>query len=70
MEAIEFKAKIKDGQIRIPERFRQYIGENARVIILADQRASHADIVDRLLSNPCRMKDFTPLSRDEIYERQ
>lgn len=68
MEAIEFKAKIKNGFIRIPEKFHQRTGSNVKVIIISEQNPSQTDIIDKLLLNPIKSKDFSPFSRDEIYE--
>ena len=69
MEAIEFKTKIKNGFIRIPDKFRQKTGDNVKVIILSEQKARQPDIIDKLLLNPLKSKRFSPLSRKEIYER-
>jgi hypothetical protein len=70
MEAIEFKTKIKDGAIQIPEKYRQKTGNTVKVIIISDQVSKRFDIIDELLANPIDMKakDFLPFSRDEIYE--
>jgi len=69
MEAIEFRTKIKNGTIKIPKKYKQKIGNTVKVIIIAEQKEKHADIIDELLKNPIKLKDFSPLSREEIYER-
>jgi len=69
MEAIEFKAKIKNGFIRIPEKFKQKTGGNVKVIIISEQKARQTDIIDKLLLNPIKLKEFLPFLREEIYER-
>ena len=69
MEAIEFKTKIKNGTIRIPKKYKQRIGTNVKVIIISEQGARQADIIDKLLANPIKSKDFSPFLRKEIYER-
>jgi hypothetical protein len=69
MEAIEFKAKIKNGLIRIPDKFRQRTGDTVRVIILSEQKSGQTDIIDKLLLHPVKSKQFSPLLREEIYER-
>jgi len=69
MEAIEFKAKIRNGLIRIPDKFRQRTGDTVKVIILSEQKARQTDIIDKLLLNPIKSKQFSPLLREEIYER-
>ena len=69
MEAIEFKAKIKNGFIRIPEKFKQRTGSNVKVIIISEQKVRQTDIIDKLLLNPIKSKGFSPFLREEIYER-
>jgi len=70
MQAIEFQTTIKDGVIEIP---RQYIGrikDRVRVILLVEEAPkANANLIDRLLVHPLRVKGFRPLSREEIYAR-
>ena len=70
MHAIEFHAKVKDGNIIIPERYRDSIKGNVRVILLADDSTENPDMVEYLLANPLNVRDFKPLTREEIYERR
>lgn len=37
MRAIEFKAKIRDGVIEIPQKYRKLANQLARIIILTDE---------------------------------
>lgn len=69
MEAIEFTTKIKNGTIQIPKKYKQRTGNTVKVIIMTEKKAKQADIIDRLLTNPIKLKDFSPFSREEIYER-
>ena len=69
MEAIEFKTKIRNGFIRIPHKYREKTGGYVKVIVLSEQKDQKADFIDDLLSNPVRSKDFSPMTREEIYER-
>ena len=69
MEAIEFKTKIKNGTIRIPKKYKQRTGNTVKVIIISEQGTRQADIIDKLLANPIKSKDFSPFLREEIYER-
>jgi len=69
MEAIEFKTKIKNGTIQIPKKYKQRTGNNVKVIIISEQGTGQADIIDKLLANPIKSKDFSPFLREEIYER-
>ena len=69
MEAIEFKTKIKNGNIRIPEKFHKIINSTVKVILITEQDPKEGDIIDKLLENPMEIENFSPFSRKEIYER-
>ena len=69
MEAIEFKSKIKNGIIQIPKKYKQKIGNTVKVIVITEKKAKQSDIIDNLLANPIKLKDFSPFLREEIYER-
>ena len=69
MEAIEFKSKIKNGIIRIPEKYKQKTGNTVKVIIISEKVTRQTDIIDKLLANPIKSKDFSPFLRKETYER-
>ena len=69
MEAIEFKSKIKNGVILIPEKYKQKIGNTVKVIVITEKKTNRSDIIDKLLANPIKTKNFSPLSREKIYER-
>jgi len=69
METIEFKAKIKNGVINIPEKYKQRISDIAKVIVITGKKSKQTDIIDQLLSNPIKSNNFSPFLREEIYER-
>ena len=69
MEAIEFKTKIKDGVIQIPAKYRKKFRNTVKVIIISEKKSKQADIIDKLLKKPIKLKDFSPLTREEIHER-
>jgi len=69
MEAIEFKSKIKNGIIRIPEKYKQKTGTTVKVIVITEEKAKQSDIIDKLLATPVKLKKFSPFSREEIHER-
>ena len=69
MEAIEFKSKIKNGTIQIPEKYKQKIGNTVKVILITEKKTKQTDIIDKLLANPIKSKNFLPFSREEIYEK-
>ena len=69
MEAIEFKAKIKNGIIRIPQKYKNKSGSTVKVIVITEQGSKQSDIIDELLENPIKSREFSPFLREEIYER-
>jgi hypothetical protein len=70
MYAIEFKSKIKNGVIEIPREYRNRLKESVRVIVLAEEKETTFNVIDRLLNSPLKAENFTPLTREEIYERR
>lgn len=48
--AIEFRAKIKDGMIEIPQEYRNKLKENIKVIILVEEKET--TLIDQLLNSP------------------
>jgi len=70
MYAAEFRTRIKNGIIEVPEVYKKRFKTNVKVIILADEKAeSPSDIIDELLRSPVKMPNFIPLKREEIYDR-
>ena len=69
MYAVEFQAKVKNGAIEIPEEYKTRFKERVRVILLAEEENPAADFIDHLLQHPIYIAGFTPLTREEIYER-
>jgi len=60
MEVIEFKAKVKNGAIQIPPKYKKKIGNTVKVMIFSDKKTEKNDIIDELLENPIKMDDFSP----------
>ncbi len=70
MQAIEFKTKIKNGMIIIPEKYRKTLKENVKVIVLTEENETGtSDIIDNLMDSPLKIRNFKPMNRDEIYDR-
>ena len=69
MYAVEFQTRIRNGTIEIPEEFRDRFREYVRVILLAEEKRSTADTIDRLIEDPLRIENFAPLTREEAHER-
>ena len=81
MFAIEFQSRIRNGVIEVPAEYRERLrreseGDVVRVIVLTGEMAeeqdpsARPDVLDELLANPIRVKDFKPLNRDETHDRR
>ncbi|MDP9317236.1 MAG: hypothetical protein M3R24_41340 [Chloroflexota bacterium] len=70
MATIEFQTYIDQGRIELPQEYQDRVKGHARVIILADDVDEDTDMIDFLLDHPYHSDTFTPLTRDEIYERR
>lgn len=67
---MEFQAKIQNGLIQIPDKYRQELGEedDIKVIVLVKKKIiPKKDIIDELTENPVQVTGI--LSREEIYDR-
>ncbi|NDY74276.1 hypothetical protein DO021_20525 [Desulfobacter hydrogenophilus] len=69
MEVIEFKAKIRDGIIMVPEKYRNRVGNTVKVLVMSETTRNHEDMIDKLLEDPIKVEDFVPFARNEIYDR-
>ena len=69
MTVIEFQTYIDQGTIALPKEYHERVKGHARVIILTDELEDDEDMVEYLMDHPYRSDTFTPLARDEIYER-
>lgn len=79
MYAIEFQAEIKNGHIDVPEEIQPQISGPVRVLLLMEpdalQKTEKSDesvenYIQHLMENPISIPDFTPLTREEIYDRK
>lgn len=74
--SVEFKAKIKQGVIEIPEEYQQQFNEENEVQVIVikqtktttSQTSKVRDIIDDLTENPIQVDEM--LARNEIYDRQ
>ena len=69
MYAIEFRARIKNGLIEVPQEHRDKLRDEVKVIILAEKTEPNANMIEELLTSPLKLPHFKPLSREEIYGR-
>ncbi len=70
MTVIEFQTYINHGIIELPKEYHNRIKGRARIIILTDDGDDEEDMIEFLLDHPYQVDTFTPLTRDEIYERR
>ena len=62
MYTVEFRAKIRDGIIQIPEKYRKQMKHRVKVILLSESTSDiSSDIIEELLASPIKLPDFTPL---------
>ena len=70
MYAAEFRTKVKNGMIEIPEEYKVHFKSLVRVILLTDEsQALSVNLIDQLLANPVKVRNFRPLTREAIYAR-
>jgi hypothetical protein len=70
MDIIEFQATVKDGNIKVPRKYRRSLTARVHVILLAEKsRKSTTNLIDQLLAHPVQVQGFRPMTRDEIYAR-
>ncbi|ABA22876.1 conserved hypothetical protein [Trichormus variabilis ATCC 29413] len=70
LNVVEFKTKIQNGVIQIPEIYKGELdGESVKVIVLKQTKQAAVDIIDELMEHPVEF-DWPPLTREEIYDRE
>ncbi|MCK4359216.1 MAG: hypothetical protein KAW92_10850 [Candidatus Cloacimonetes bacterium] len=69
MHAIEFRTKIKNGFIKLPEKYKEVLKHTVNVIIIEEDNRN-INIIDELLESPLYIRNFIPLKREEIYARK
>lgn len=73
MSNVEFQAKVENGNIVIPEEYRQELSEVATVKIVISkqfkQQSIPFDIMDELAQNPVSISGIRTISREEMHER-
>jgi len=69
MDVIEFKTRIRDGIIMVPEKYRNRVSKKVKVLVMSETTRNHDDIIEELLTAPIEAKDFVPFVRNEIYDR-
>lgn len=71
LNAVEFKAKIKQGIIEIPEEYQQDFREDSEVqviVIKQNKKISTTGIIAELTQNPVAVQGIRQLNREEIHQ--
>ena len=70
MLAIEFKATIKNGFIKIPDEYQQQFErqKSVKVILMKEETLPTQDLIGQLLSTALEIENFFPLKRENIYD--
>ena len=71
LNAVEFKAKIKQGIIEIPEEYQQDLREDSEVqviVIKQNKKISITGIIAQLTQKPVAVKGIRQLNREEIHQ--
>ena len=69
--SVEFKAKIKQGIIEIPEEYQQELTEENEVTVIVlkqPKRISQTGMIAELTQNPISVRGIRKLTRDEIHQ--
>ena len=73
MSTIEFQATVKNGVIEIPDQYQQEFEAMEVVEVFVKkaekQKKKISGFLKELIENPIEIKNFKPLTRDEIYDR-
>lgn len=73
MASVEFQAKVENGNIVIPEEYKQELSEVATVKIIISKQSKQQsipfDIMDELAQNPVSISGIRTISREEMHER-
>jgi len=71
--SVEFQAKVENGNIVIPEEYKQELSEVATVKIIISKQSKQQsipfDIMDELAQNPVSISGIRTISREEMHER-
>lgn len=71
MKTFEFQTSIKDGIIEIPEPYKADLStqSHVQVIVIPQPQSQPTNFLQHFLDHPIVVSSFTPLQREDIYER-
>jgi hypothetical protein len=70
VDVVEFQAKIENGAIAVPEKYKQELtdGDVVKVIVIKrSKRIPQTGILAEVAKNPVQIKGLRSMSRDELY---
>ncbi len=72
MSKVTFTANIENGKIIIPKIYQQELnnGNSVEVTLVKKKKISETNFLGKLIKNPIKVKNFQPLTRDDIYQRK
>jgi hypothetical protein len=70
MSVIEFQTYVHHGMIELPKEYINHVTGRIRVIILTNEENNDTDMIEFFMEHPFDMADFTPLTRDMIYDHR
>ncbi len=69
MSVFEFQTYINNNTIKLSKEYREHIKGYSHVMIHIENDEEEEDMVEYLMDHPYQVPSFTPLTRDEVYER-
>ena len=70
MVTVQFKSKIKNGVIEVPRKYQGKLRDSIRVILKAETpKGKSKNYLDTLIAHPVKVKNFNPLTREQVYAR-
>jgi hypothetical protein len=70
MIAVEFDARVTNGQIEIPAVHQASVQGEVHVIVFPQSKSAGTTIIQELLKHPLHVPQFQPLTRDQAHERE
>lgn len=70
MQIIEFQTQVQNGNIEIPDEFKDQLTGlvSVSVMMLTRGNPGQPDMLEQLWNKQIKVENFKPLTREEIYE--
>ncbi|NES23728.1 MAG: hypothetical protein F6K41_33615 [Symploca sp. SIO3E6] len=71
MSMLEFTAEVRDGNIEIPEEYREFLQDiqTVKITLTTTRKTAARGMIAQLIKHPIKVKSFIPLTREEAHER-